>query len=156
MKRIFLIIVFFQSCFISFAQEKDNENLWKIDSIQIDKKWRTRDKIIMHKLQLNPGETIDKKCLDNSINQIWNIGNFAQVDYTLDTISNGNYPLNINAKDTFTLLPIFLFSGNREDYNRALGVKDNNFLGRNISLTLVGNFGTFRNDYNVGLFINPL
>ncbi len=153
MKIILLILLLFQGCFVSFGQEKNSGDLWEIDSIQINKNWRTRDKIIMRELQFNLGETIDKNCLENSINQIWNIGNFAQVDYSLDTISNGNYLLNINAKDAFTLLPILSFSGNREDYNLALGIKDNNFLGRNISLTLAGNLGTSRKDYNVGISI---
>ena len=153
MRKLLLMILLLQSCFISSAQEPDGEDLWKIDSIKINKNWRTRDKIILRELQFNPGETIDKNCLNNSINQIWNIGNFAQVDYTIDTLSNKRHLLNINAKDAFTLLPIFSFSGNRQDYNLALGVKDNNFLGRNISLTLAGNLGTSRKDYNVEISI---
>ncbi len=153
MRNILLIILLLQSCFISSAQETNGEDLWKIDSIQIEKNWRTRDKIIMRELQFNQGEIVDKNCLNNSINQIWNIGNFAQVDYSLDTLTNGNYLLNINAKDAFTLLPILSFSGSREDYNLALGIKDNNFLGRNISLSLAGNLGTSQKDYNVGISI---
>lgn len=153
MRKILLTLLFLQSFFIGFAQQNTDKNSWVIDSVQIKKNWRTRNKIIMRELQFNPGETVDQNCLDNSISQIWNIGNFAQVDYSLDTLANGNYLLNLNAKDAFTLLPILSFNGNRNDYNLALGIKDNNFLGRNISLTLVGNFGTFRNDYNVGLKI---
>ncbi|MCF6359070.1 MAG: hypothetical protein L3J54_14830, partial [Draconibacterium sp.] len=153
MRTVLLLILLLQNWIIGFAQETDNINSWRIDSIQINKNWRTRDKIIMRELQFNQGETIDKNCLDNSINQIWNIGNFAQVDYTLDTLSNGNYLLNVNAKDAFTLLPILSFSGSREDYNLALGIKDNNFLGRNISLTLAGNLGTSQKDYNVEIGI---
>ncbi|NOR76591.1 MAG: hypothetical protein GQ525_15725 [Draconibacterium sp.] len=153
MRKIVLLIILFQCYFIGFSQETNDEDLWKIDSIEIEKNWRTRDKIIIRELQFKSGETIDKTCLDNSINQIWNIGNFAQVDYYIDTISDGSYLLKINAKDAFTLLPILSFNGNREDYNLALGVHDNNFLGRNISLSLAGNVGTSRKDYNVSISI---
>ena len=153
MKKIALIIFLLQGSFIGFGQEQSSQDLWKIDSIQIKKNWRTRDKIILHELQFNAGETVDQNCLDNSISQIWNIGNFAQVEYSLDTLYNGNYLLNVTAKDAFTLLPILSFNGNKNDYNLALGIKDNNFLGRNISLTLVGHLGTYRNDYNVGINI---
>lgn len=153
MRKLIVILFLLQSNFTGFSQEKTGEELWTIDSVRINKNWRTRDKIIMRELQFNTGETIDRKCLDNSISQIWNIGNFAEVDYSLDTLPNGNFLLNLNAKDAFTLLPILSFNGNRNDYNLTLGVKDNNFLGRNIVLDLKGNFGTFRNDYNVGIRI---
>lgn len=91
MRKILLLILFLQGWIIGFAQETDTINSWQTDSIQIKKNWRTRDKIILRELQFNQGETIDKNCLNNSINQIWNIGNFAQVDYLLDTLANGNY-----------------------------------------------------------------
>lgn len=150
----FLIITFV--LFISqsiFSQENNDEQLWKIDSVQIKKNWRTRDKIILRELQFEPGETIDKICIENSIDQIWNIGNFAFVDYTLDSISPKSYLMNIQAKDAFTLLPYLSFSGTRNDYNLGLGIEDNNFLGRNISLELRGNIGTYGKNYNVGIKI---
>jgi outer membrane protein assembly factor BamA len=136
-----------------FSQENGHDKLWKIDSVQIKKNWRTRDKIIMRELQFEPGETVDKTCLDNSINQIWNIGNFAFVDYTIDSISPDTYLMNIQAKDAFTLLPNLSFSGTRNDYNLGVGIEDNNFLGRNITLNLNGNIGTYGKNYNVGVEI---
>ena len=136
-----------------FSQENGHEKLWKIDSVVIKKNWRTRDKIIMRELQFEPGETIDKTCLENSINQIWNIGNFAFVDYTLDSISPESYLMNIQAKDAFTLLPNLSFSGTRNDYNLGVGIADNNFLGRNITLNLNRNIGTYGKNYNIGVDI---
>ena len=136
-----------------FPQENNHDELWKIDSVQIIKNWRTRDKIIMRELQFEPGETIDKTCIENSINQIWNIGNFAYVDYTLDSISPESYLMNIQAKDAFTLLPYLSFTGSRNDYNLGLGIEDNNFLGRNITLNLSGNIGTYAKNYNAGIQI---
>ena len=150
----FLIIVFVS--FLSqpiFSQENNDQKLWKIDSVQIKKNWRTRDKIIMRELQFGPGETVDKTCIENSINQIWNIGNFAFVDYSLDSISPESYLMNIQAKDAFTLLPYLSFSGTRNDYNLGMGIEDNNFLGRNISLNIRGNIGTYGKNYNVGIDI---
>ncbi len=150
----FLILIFVLSFFSQlFSQENDHEKLWKIDSVQIKKNWRTRDKIIMRELQFSPGEIVDKTCIENSINQIWNIGNFAFVDYSIDSISPESYLMNIQAKDAFTLLPYLSFSGTKNDYNLGLGIEDNNFLGRNISLDLRGNIGTYGKNYNVGIKI---
>ncbi|MCF6359020.1 MAG: hypothetical protein L3J54_14570 [Draconibacterium sp.] len=61
--------------------------------------------------------------------------------------------LKINEKDAFTLLPILSFNGNRNDYKLTLGIKDNNFLGQNITLNLKGNLGTSRKNYNIGINI---
>jgi outer membrane protein assembly factor BamA len=124
-----------------------------IDSVLIKKNWRTKDEIILRELLLKKGDAFSEKSLRKSINRIWNIGNFADVDYKLDSLAPGSYMLTIITKDAFTLLPILSFHGNRNDYQLGLGVKDDNFLGRNISLDLVGNFGTTRNDYNVGIIL---
>ncbi|MBK6283395.1 MAG: hypothetical protein IPF54_12745 [Draconibacterium sp.] len=149
-----LVLIFLLSLSVNlFAQENNFKKSWKIDSVQIKKNWRTRDKIIMRELQFEPGETIDKSCIETSINQIWNIGNFALVDYSLDSISPESYLMNIQAKDAFTLLPIISFSGARNDYNLGLGISDNNFLGRNITLNLSGNIGTYSKNYNLGVEI---
>ncbi len=153
MKYFQIIIILLFAIFQTFGQENDNERLYKIDSVQIKKNWRTRDKIVMRELQFKPGETVDMHCIETSMNQIWNIGNFALVDYTLDTISPNSYLLDITAKDAFTLVPYLSFSGNRKDYNLALGISDNNFLGRNIELELRGNIGTNGKNYNVGVQI---
>ena len=153
MKQILILLLALTLSPQLFAQENGHEKVWKIDSVVIKKNWRTRDKIIMRELQFEPGETIDKTCIENSINQIWNIGNFAFVDYTLDSISPENYLMNIQAKDAFTLLPNLSFSGTRNDYNLGVGIADNNFLGRNITLNLNGNIGTNGKNYNVGVEI---
>lgn len=144
-------VLIFANCL--FAQQSNDEKLWKIDSVQIKKNWRTRDKIILRELQFAPGETVDKTCIENSINQIWNIGNFAFVDYTLDSISPESYLMNIQAKDALTLLPYLSFTGTKNDYNLGFGIEDNNFLGRNISLNIRGNIGTYVKNYNVGIDI---
>jgi outer membrane protein assembly factor BamA len=153
MKHILILIFSFAISIQLYSQVNDHAEAWKIDSIQIKKNWRTRDKIIIRELQFEPGETIDKSCIETSINQIWNIGNFAFVDYSLDSISPESYLMNIQAKDAFTLLPILSFSGSRDDYNLGLGISDNNFLGRNITLNLSGNIGTYGKNYNVGIEI---
>lgn len=153
MRYYLTIILLLQVFFPTFGQEPVQEKFWKIDSIQVKKNWRTKDKIIIRELQFNPGENVDKACLENSIHQIWNIGNFAYVDYSLDSLSPEGYLMNIQAKDAFTFMPYLSFSGNRKDYNLGMGIDDNNFLGRNISLDIRGNIGTNGNNYNFGLTI---
>ncbi len=59
----------------------------------------------------------------------------------------------IQAKDAFTLLPNLSFSGTRNDFNLGVGIEDNNFLSRNISLELNGNIGTYGKNFNFGIEI---
>ncbi len=153
MKHFFAIIILIHFVFHTSGQLPGQNEMWKIDSVQIKKNWRTRDKIVMRELQFEPGETIDLHCLETSISQVWNIGNFSLVDYSLDSISPNSYLLNITAKDAFTFMPYLSFNGNRNDYNLGMGIDDNNFLGRNISLNIQGNIGTYGKNYNVGVSI---
>jgi hypothetical protein len=99
-------------CIFGYSQEPDTLSVWQIDSIQINKNWRTRDKIILRELQFSAGEKVDQNKLETSINQVWNIGSFAQVDYSFDTLSPNSYLLNINAKDAFNLVPYVTVGGN--------------------------------------------
>ena len=120
-----------------------------IDSIIIEKNWRTRDKIIVDELTFNLGDKVSQKMLENSITRIWNIGNFVHVDYCVKMDENDRNVLVIQAKDAFTIVPIISVSGNKEDYNIVIGVEDKNFLGRNIRLRVNGNIGTFKKYYKV-------
>jgi hypothetical protein len=152
-KAILLTLLAAASAFNSLAQKAEAKQNWKIDSVHIYKNWRTRDKIIMHELQFKTGETVDREHLARSIEQIWNIGNFAEVSYTLDSISPDGYLLRLTARDAFNFVPNISINGNKYDKNLSLGFDDKNFLGRNIRLGLSGNFGTFRNSYNVDIRI---
>lgn len=153
MKKILLLSGILILTFCVCAQDKFHKDLWKIDSIQIDKNWRTRDKIILRELDFKPGETVDKDCIETSINQVWNIGNFVWVDYKLDSITTDSYHITIRAKDAFTLLPYLSYSGTSNDFNIGVGIEDDNFLGRNISLRIRGNIGSYGKNYNAGIDI---
>ncbi|MCY1721134.1 BamA/TamA family outer membrane protein [Prolixibacteraceae bacterium Z1-6] len=152
-KRILLLFALLVPFFFSAAQPADALKEWKIDSIQIHKNWRTRDKIIERELQFSTGETIDQDCLDRSISQIWNIGNFANVDYSIDSISPDGHLLKLTAKDAFNLVPYVTISGNKDDKNLSMGFSDPNFLGRNIKLDLNGRIGTYNTEYRAGVTI---
>jgi len=54
MKRLLLVIIIVQVFLPAFGQEPKQEELWKIDSVQIKKNWRTRDKIVMRELLFKP------------------------------------------------------------------------------------------------------
>ncbi|MEL6536417.1 MAG: POTRA domain-containing protein, partial [Bacteroidota bacterium] len=56
----------------------------RIDSIIIDRNWRTRDKIILRELTFQPGDVVTPQMMKESIDRVWNVGNFATVDWTLD------------------------------------------------------------------------
>jgi outer membrane protein assembly factor BamA len=125
------------------AQDKPDRNFSvKVDSVCIRKNWRTRESIIMQELDIRSGDVVTAGQIDNAIARIWNIGNFARVNYRIDTLQNGRIVLNITAQDALTIMPNLTFSGNRNEYIMTLGVNDNNFLGRNINLGIAGTFGT--------------
>lgn len=153
MKRIILYIALVFAASNGFSQETDSISTWIIDSVQIHKNWRTRDKIILRELQFNVGDKVNQETIDKSISQIWNIGSFAQINYSIDSISETSYMLNINAKDAFNLVPYVTIGGNKDDKNLSMGFSDNNFLGRNIDLDLRGNIGTYNSTYSGSISI---
>lgn len=124
----------------------------RIDSIRIIKNWRTRDHIILCELEFREGDLVTSGKIDSSMIKIYNIGNFARVQYEIDTLGKGKNLLTITAKDAFTVVPILSFSGSRKDWQLGMGFSDNNFLGRNIGLSLQGTIGT--RDKNFSLQFN--
>lgn len=147
MKKTILYIILTLNVSNILAQETDSIQTWVIDSVLIDKNWRTRDRIIMNELQFNVGDKVTQETIDKTISQIWNIGNFAQIDYSIDSISPHSNVLKIYAKDAFNLVPYVTVGGNKDDKNLSMGFSDNNFLGRNIDLNLRGNIGTYSSTY---------
>ena len=113
-----------------------------IDSINVIKNWRTRDAIILSELDFKPGDRVRRGEIDSCMIKVYNIGNFARVEYDIDTMANGGNLLVITAKDALTIVPILSFSGNREDWQLGMGFSDHNFLGRNIKLNIEGTIGT--------------
>jgi len=114
----------------------------KIDSISIRKNWRTKERIILRELGINAGDSVSTEQIQTAISKIWNIGNFAKVNYRIDTLRDERLLLKVYAQDAFTIMPILSFTGNRNEYLLTLGISDKNFLGRNIGLDLAGSFGT--------------
>lgn len=125
----------------------------RIDSIRIKKNWRTKSSIIRDELKFEAGDSINQGVLDTTIIRLWNIGNFAKVGYELDTLTNGNYLLDIMAKDALTIVPILSFNGNREDWSLSVGMSDKNFLGRNINFNISGTIGTNTKNFNMGITV---
>lgn len=149
MKQI--IIIAFGLFLLKTACAQTDSKHWKIDSINIEKNWRTRDKIILRELEFSSGDNVNQHCLDNSMNRVWNIGNFVDVHYSIDSILQDKYLLNIYAKDAFTLVPYVVVNGNKDEKNLSMGFSDSNFLGRNISLDIKGNIGTYGKTYSAGI-----
>jgi outer membrane protein assembly factor BamA len=149
---IVLAILFMLSGSSIYAQQFPEEGV-VFDSIRIEKNWMTKDKIILRELEFSKGEPVSAKQMETSIAKIWNIGNLVDVDYRIDTLSSDSLLLTIIAKDAFTIVPNISFSGNKEDYVFNVGVSDNNFLGRNISLDIGGSFATYQKNYNFSIGI---
>ncbi len=130
------------------AQDLDRQVSFQIDSIVIKNNWRTRDAIIRNELGFHAGDLITLGSLDTMVMRIWNIGNFAKVEFKIDSTANGAKVLYIHAKDAFTIVPILGFSGNSKDWRLSLGMSDSNFLGRNIDFGISGTMGTTGNSFS--------
>ena len=151
---LFLATVFLFHSYIGFSQQKFSlDQKIKIDSIRINKNWRTKDAIIREELKFQVGDSISQGVLDTMVIRLWNIGNFAKIGYELDTMENGNYLLEIMAKDALTIVPILSFSGNRQDWSLAMGMSDRNFLGRNINFNIGGTIGTNARNFKMSITV---
>ncbi len=91
--------------------------------------------------------------MDQSIKKLWNINNFVDIKYSIDTLENNKVLLTIIAKDAFTIVPILSFSGSKKDFSLAIGVSDNNFLGKNIGVNLKYATGTNGQTFHIGTSI---
>lgn len=130
-----------------------HDMLVKIDTVKIQRNWRTREKIILRELEIIPGETVTITQIETSISRIWNIGNFAKVYYRLDTLPDKRILLRITALDALTIMPNLGFRGNKKEFLATAGISDKNFLGRNIDLDLAASFGTNARYFNINLGI---
>lgn len=126
----------------------ENAQTILIDSISIKKNWRTKDRIILEELEFQVGEEVSIKTIETSTDKVWNTGNFATVRYKIDTLEDGRHLLVLTARDVFMIYPILSIQGNRQDYRIGLGMVDENFLGRNIRLSISAGFNTTGNDGN--------
>ena len=157
MYKIFcILLILFLTCFRVEAQENSHlhhETHIRIDSIIVVKNWRTRDAIILSELDFRVGDQVTIGLIDSSMIKVNNIGNFARVEYDIDTLENGLNLITITAKDALTIVPILSFAGSREDWQLGMGFSDHNFLGRNIRLNIEGTIGTrdrnFRLRFNI-------
>jgi outer membrane protein assembly factor BamA len=109
----------------------------RIDSIAISRNWMTWDRIIKNELLFGAGEWVRYGEIDTSMNKVWNIGNFADVSYTINETPDGNI-LEIEALDALQIYPVITIDHSSEnDYNYRLGIGDENFLGSNSELKIV-------------------
>lgn len=151
---LFIIAIIFSQYHLVLGQQKISPGIKiKIDSIRIEKNWRTKKAIIQDELGIKVGDSINQGSLDTMMMRLWNIGNFAKVGYELDTLSSNSYLLKVMAKDALTIVPILSFSGNKQDWSLSAGMTDNNFLGRNIRLNVQGTIGTNAKNFNLGITV---
>jgi hypothetical protein len=112
----------------------------RVDSIVLERNWRTRDRIILAELEFNPGDTVTPGMLEVSLKKIWNLQNFASVDYRWDSLTDGRSVLVLVARDALTWVPVFGGNLYRSGFSATAGIADRNFLGRNIRLEIRGKY----------------
>ncbi len=113
----------------------------RADTILIERNWRTRSKIILAELEFNQGDTVTPQDLEVSLKKIWNLQNFATVDYRWDSLPDGRSALHLITRDALTIIPIIGGDLSKQGLKISAGLADKNFLGRNISLAVRGQYG---------------
>lgn len=107
-----------------------------IDRIEISRNWITWDRIIKNELVFSEGDKVSIGKIDTSMNKVWNIGNFANVEYSLSKGPNGD-TLKIEALDAVKFYPLISIDHSSEnDFKYRLGAGDDNFLGSNAKLKI--------------------
>lgn len=109
----------------------------KIDRIEIERNWMTWDRIILKELLFKEGDWVRYGEIDTSMNKVWNIGNFANVEYKITEGPEGTV-MEIEALDALQIYPVITVDHSSEnDFNYRLGFGDENFLGSNSELKIV-------------------
>ena len=115
----------------------NSEDSVKIEKIEINRNWMTWDRIIKNELLFEEGDWVRFGEIDTSMQKVWNIGNFANVEYTINESPEGNVMV-IEALDALQIYPVVAIDHSSEDdYNYRLGFGDENFLGSNSELKIV-------------------
>ncbi len=109
----------------------------KIERIEIERNWMTWDRIIKKELLFEEGDWVRFGEIDTSMNKVWNIGNFANVDYTIKEGPDGNVMV-IEALDALQIYPVVTIDySSEDDFNYRFGIGDENFLGSNSEIKVV-------------------
>ena len=94
----------------------------------------TEEKVIRDNLRVDEGDPFNKLLLSKSINNIRSLNIFGKVDYTLDTTNDDNKILNISVEEKPTGEISAGAGTGTQGSTIGFGVKENNFLGKNILL----------------------
>ena len=94
----------------------------------------TEEKVIRDNLEVDEGDPFNELLLAKSINNLKSLNIFSKVEYKLTTKDNDKKALNITVEEKPTG-EIFASAGTgTQGSTIGFGVKENNFLGKNISL----------------------
>ena len=94
----------------------------------------TEEKVIRDNLEVDEGDPFNELLLAKSINNLKSLNIFSKVEYKLTTKDNDKKALNITVEEKPTG-EIFASAGTGTQVSTiGFGVKENNFLGKNISL----------------------
>jgi len=135
---VVLALLLCSSVLKSMGGENDREqsrDSVQIDRIEMKRNWMTWDLIIKRELGFEAGQRISFGQIDTAMQKIWNIGNFASVEYSLREVE-GDTVMVITALDAIKFFPIIgIDHSSRDDYMYQLGFSDGNFLGSNSDMS---------------------
>jgi len=135
---VLLVLLLCSSALKSMGEENDrkhSQDSVRIDRIEMKQNWMTWDLIIRHELGFKAGQRISFGQIDTAMQKIWNIGNFASVDYALREVE-GDTVMTIMALDAVKFFPLIgIDHSSRDDYSYQLGISDGNFLGSNSQMS---------------------
>ncbi len=94
----------------------------------------TEEKVIRDNLRVDEGDPFNKLLLNKSMNNLRALNIFGKVDYSLDTVEENKKILNISVEEKPTGEISAGAGTGTQGSTLGFGVKENNFLGKNIML----------------------
>jgi outer membrane protein insertion porin family len=126
-----------------------------IDKIRIENNYKTKDNVILRELTLKEGEVFDSDKIRKSLQKIYNLGFFEEVNPGLLPVAGKpdrrELLLTIKERQTGQLQLGANFSS-LDGLTGMLSVSENNFLGNGQRIAVSWEFGSSRQSYDLSFF----
>lgn len=103
----------------------------RIDSVKVLGNRLFSEDFIKSKLEIKPGETVDRDRVRESVRQVYGLNGFRKVDYNLNPVGNGSYDLMVRTKEkTPTNISLAIHYDNIFSAGLLTNLTIRNWLGR--------------------------
>lgn len=163
-KSLLILILFFISANLLFSYtiiSTDTSKRYYIKDIKLIGNKITEDFVIYREMKIKPGMSVTQEELNFDKARIYSLGIFSTVDFQLENFEDG-YILIVDLMEAWYIWPNVILDRKEKDWKKlsyGLGLKIQNFRGRNETVFLEGTLGydpTIRLSYRIPHFYTDL